>query len=80
MYKTGNILFLTKGLAEIQKALDQPQLKIKHACDTRWLSHNMAVTALRRCLPAVASSLSREAVERNVAHASFWTAEVCTDV
>ena len=59
----------TAGLAEIQKALDQPQLKLKHACDTRWLSHDMAVTALRRCLPAVVSSLSREAGERNDAQA-----------
>ena len=59
----------TAGLAEIQKALDQPQLKLKHACDTRWLSHDMAVTALRRCLPAVVSSLSTEAGERNDAQA-----------
>ena len=34
-----------------------------------WLSHDMAVSALRRYLPAVVSSLSREAGERNDAQA-----------
>ena len=39
------------------------------ACDKRWLSHDMAVMALRRFLPAVVSSLSKEAGERNDAQA-----------
>lgn len=32
--------------------------------DTRWLSHDRAVSAVRQCLPALITSLEREASER----------------
>lgn len=48
----------------IQSILGGPQLKMKEVLDTRWLSHDRAVTAIRECLPALVASLEREASER----------------
>lgn len=38
--------------------------------DTRWLSHDRAVSAVRQCLPALITSLEREASERSDATAA----------
>ena len=49
-------------LQEIQQILGDPSLKFKepkHAC---WLSHGKAVTAVRRCLPSLITTLEQEAV------------------
>ncbi|CAG2231770.1 unnamed protein product [Mytilus edulis] len=50
--------------------LGGPQLKMKEVLDTRWLSHDRAVTAIRECLPALIASLEREASERSDATAA----------
>ncbi|XP_071138765.1 zinc finger protein 862-like isoform X2 [Mytilus edulis] len=52
------------GLKEIELILGTPSIKLKEVADTRWLSHESAVTAIRRCLPALILSLEREASER----------------
>lgn len=38
--------------------------------DTRWLSHDRAVSAVRQCLPALITSLEREASEQSDATAA----------
>ena len=53
------------GLKDIQDFLNNPRLKLTQAKDVRWLSHEKAVSNLRRCLPAVLCSLEREAAERH---------------
>ncbi|XP_071169572.1 zinc finger protein 862-like [Mytilus edulis] len=58
------------GLKEIETILGGPQLKMKEVLDTRWLSHDRAVTAIRECLPALIASLEREASERSDATAA----------
>lgn len=59
----------TSGLKEIQDILNDPRLKLTEAKDVRWLSHEKAVSNLRRCLPSVITSLEREASERHDAQA-----------
>ena len=51
------------GLKAIQEFLEPP-LKLKKACDTRWLSHESACHTLVKVLPAVLVSLGREAEDR----------------
>ena len=51
----------------LKDIVQSPHLKLKEAKDVRWLSHNAAVDALRRTLPAVIMSLEREAAERHEA-------------
>ena len=58
-----NSAVCTAGLKELQDVLDEPQMKLTQAKDVRWLSHDRAVGNLRRCLPAVITSLEREASE-----------------
>ena len=58
------------GLKEIESILGDPAVKLKEIADTRWLSHENAVTAIRRCLPALITSLEREAAERTDATAA----------
>ena len=58
------------GLKAIQEVLNDPQLKLTQAKDVRWLSHEKAVSNLRRCLPSVITSLEREAEKRNCAQAA----------
>ncbi|KAM5180722.1 zinc finger protein 862-like [Mantella aurantiaca] len=53
------------GLTEIQNILNIPQIKLKMASDTRWLSHDSAVQSLRQCMMSVIAALEREATERN---------------
>lgn len=45
-------------------------IKITLAKDVRWLSHERAVSHLRKCFPSVVVSLEREAQERNNAEAA----------
>ena len=45
------------------------RVKLSKAIDTRWLSKGRAVTNLKNTLPAVLTSLSREASERKDADA-----------
>ena len=58
------------GLKEIESILGDPAVKLKEIADTRWLFHENAVTAIRRCLPALITSLEREAAERTDATAA----------
>lgn len=57
------------GFTALQKLLETPEIKLKQANDTRWLSHDAAVQALRRSLVTVVTALEREATERNDAAA-----------
>ena len=57
------------GLKEIQDVLNNPRLKLTEAKDVRWLSHERAVSNLRRCLSSVIASLEREASEQHDAQA-----------
>lgn len=52
------------GLKAIEQLLQTPELKLKKAGDTRWLSHDLACQSLMKVLPAVIASLEREAQER----------------
>ena len=38
------------GLQEMEQVLNEPQLRLKHAMETRWLSHESVLDALQRCL------------------------------
>lgn len=43
--------------------MNKPKLKMKRATETRWLSHESAVDALRQCLKAVKAILEKETCE-----------------
>ena len=47
----------------IEQLLQIPELKLKRAIDTHWLSHTSACQTLMKVLPAVLVSLEREAQE-----------------
>ena len=66
------------GLKSTQQVLNDPCLKLTQAKDVRWLSHDKAVSNLRRCLPSVITSLEREAEKRYNAEASGLAAFVKT--
>ena len=53
------------ALAEIQAVLHDPVLKLKEPKAVRWLSHAMAINAVKRSLPALLTSLERESSERS---------------
>ena len=55
----------TSQLREIEKAINDPQLKMTRATETRWLSHQMAVDALRRSIKAVKLVMEQEAATGN---------------
>lgn len=52
----------TQHLREIEKAINDPLLKMTRATDTRWLSHQKAVDALRQSLVSV---MEQEAASGN---------------
>ena len=54
-------------LQEIQQILGDPSLKFKEPKHVRWLSHGKAVTAIRRCLPSLITTLEQEAVNNPTA-------------
>ena len=70
MNKCINIIFLqlicsTANLRLIQEVVNNPQPKLTQAKDVRWLSHERAVSNLRKCLPYVRNyKFEREAHER----------------
>ena len=56
----------------VQKTLDEPQLKLIHPTETRWLSHQNAVDALRKCLCAVHVTLQQEATQEQQHMGCVW--------
>ena len=68
----------TAGLKDIQSVLGAPDLKLKRASDTRWLSHDQAITAIRKYLPSIITSLQKEATERNDAQVLGLSKFICT--
>lgn len=50
--------------------LQLDSVKLKDASDTRWLSHQQAIDAIRRCYVAVVLSLEKEANEKTDATAA----------
>ena len=61
------------GLKNIQDFLNNPRLKLTQAKDVRWLSHEKAVSNLRRCLPAVLCSLEREEQKDAIVRPLAWS-------
>ena len=53
----------TAKLKEIQTVLNEPHLKLQRATDTRWLSHQNAVEALRKVLRPLHMLLEQEAAD-----------------
>ena len=53
----------TAELLDMQRVLDHPKLKLKKPSETRWLSLENAVNALRRCYKPVISVLENNASE-----------------
>ncbi|XP_011409071.1 PREDICTED: zinc finger protein 862-like, partial [Amphimedon queenslandica] len=53
----------TAELVEIQRMMDHPKLKLKKPSETRWLSLENAVSALRCCYRPVKAVLENEAAE-----------------
>jgi hypothetical protein len=51
--------------AALQEIMGEPVLHLKKAIHTRWLSHEHAVTAIRRKLPSLLTTLEREVAERD---------------
>ena len=65
-----------KGIYSILQASD---LKLKRASNTQWLSHDQAITAIRKSLPSIIKSLPKEATERNNAQALGLSIFICTN-
>ena len=55
----------TQHLKEVEKAMNDPQLKLTRATETRWLSHQNAVDALRRSIVSVKLLMEQEAETGN---------------
>ena len=51
----------------IQSLLTDPMLQLKKAVHTRWLSHDQAITVLRRTLSSVITTLEHEVAENDEA-------------
>lgn len=49
------------SLTSMQTLLDDPVLKLKAASDTRWLSHDQAVSTIRKILPSLVAHMEQEA-------------------
>ena len=57
-----NVLLLTKkaeALKEVQSALKLPELKVVKPSDTRWLSHERCMRAIRKEIPALIITLQQ---------------------
>ena len=50
----------TRHLKEVDKAMNDPQLKLTRATETRWLSHQNAVDALRKSIMSVKLLMEQE--------------------
>lgn len=53
----------TRALKDIQKIVDDPQLKVKDIFEIRWLSLGDAVHTLRRCYTSLRTSLEQDATD-----------------
>ena len=53
-----------ESLKAVHEVLNSSFLKLKEAKDVRWLSHDQAVQALRKTLPAVLITLEKEGAEK----------------
>lgn len=53
----------TRALKDIQKIVDDPQLKVKDTFEIRWLSLGDAVHTLRRCYTSLRTSLEQDAAD-----------------
>ena len=56
--------------------MNEPQIKLQHPTDTRWLSYQNAVDSLRKCLAAVVATLEKEACEEDATACGLVT-EIC---
>ena len=64
LYFYENSAVLMSSLKTLEQILNLPEVKLKKAADTRWLLHDTACHTLVKVLPAVITSLEREATER----------------
>lgn len=55
----------TVGLKKIQSILGASDLRLKGAGNTRWLSHDQAITAIRKSLPSIITSLQKEMMPKH---------------
>ena len=55
-------------LRAIQEVLDDPVLKTKAAGDTHWLSHDQAISTIRRILPSLIAHTENEALAIGIVH------------
>ena len=53
----------TAELQEMQTVLEEPHLKLQRPTETRWLSHQNVIDALRRSFKAVHTTLEQEAAD-----------------
>ena len=53
----------TAELQEMQRLLEDPELCLKKVADTRWLSHDHAVSTIRRTLYSLIAYLENQASE-----------------
>ena len=53
------------ALREIQKMMEELVLRLKKAVHTRWLSHEQAIIATHRTMPALIVALEREVTEND---------------
>ena len=68
-------------LAEIQAALDLPELKIQKPSDTRWLARERCVRAVRKSLPALVATFQEMYDESGDAEAyGLWSDEALSQV
>ena len=58
-------LLTALSVKQIQEIMEEPVLHLKKAIHTRWLSHDQAVTAIRRTLPSLLTTLEREVAEKD---------------
>ena len=70
---------LVKGFAKgTTPPLDTDAIQAKKAVHTRWLSHDQAITVLRRTLSSVLTTLEREEAENDEAVARGLVSEMKT--
>ncbi|XP_078587207.1 zinc finger protein 862-like [Branchiostoma floridae x Branchiostoma japonicum] len=63
----------SEGLKEIQKILQELELKLKQPKDVRWLSHDAATDALYKSLPSVLVHLNQEMNKGVAAANGLWS-------
>ena len=64
-YHFANSSVCEAALHKIQAIMEEPVLRLKKAVHTRWLSHDQAVTAIRRTLPSLLTTLERKVAEKD---------------